>query len=286
MVVEGAPGLTPQEAENINLGIIFQTERFRASLDYFQFDYEDLIAAEAGAQAIVDGQCANGNDQNPIIADPRVVRDATGQVRSVTSQFVNIGSVETSGLDLNLDYSMDFGNSTLILDAAATFLMAFDVDTDGDGVTEFDGAGNRNQSNNFATMPDTRANAAATWFMGNHTARAGLNHISSYKNDQGDGADINSWTTLDVLYAYTFNGWLGDGDTTLSVGANNLLDEDPPTLYRNNQDGVRQGRFFTDPDESNFGLYNRGWSDRPGYDDRAGHDLRGVIVYVRFKHAF
>ena len=91
---------------------------------------------------------------------------------------------------------------------------------------------------------------------------------------------INSWTVWDAMYSYTFNGWLGDGDTTLTLGVNNLLDEDPPTLYRNDANGERQGRFLPN------GLYNRGWSDRPGYDDRAGHDLRGQVVYLRFKHLF
>ena len=73
---------------------------------------------------------------------------------------------------------------------------------------------------------------------------------------------------------------IGDGDTMLSIGVNNLLDEDPPALYRGDATGARNGRFNAD------GTYNRGWTDRPGYDDRAGHDLRGQIVYMRFKHTF
>jgi iron complex outermembrane receptor protein len=285
-VVQGSPDLVPQEAEKHNLGVVFQTERFRASLDYWLFDYEDLIAPEAGAQAIVDAQCPT-NDSSPIVVDQRVIRDATGQVRTVTSQFTNIGAVETSGIDFNADYTMDIGNSSLIFNIAATYVDSFDVDTDGDGVNDFDGAGSRNQSNNFNTMPDVRANSAVVWFAGNHTARLGVNYIGDYTNDQGNDAVINSWTVWDAMYSYTFNGWLGDGDTTLTLGVNNLLDEDPPTLYRNDPNtGERQGRFFTDPAEANFGLYNRGWSDRPGYDDRAGHDLRGQVVYLRFKHLF
>lgn len=280
VVVEGAPGLTPQQAENFNFGVTFQSDSFRASLDYFLFDYTDLIAAEAGAQAIVNAQCPDGNTLLPIATDIRVTRDATGQVRAVSSQFTNIGSVETSGLDLNADYTMDFGDGSLIFDIGATYLMAFDVDVDGDGIQEFDGAGSRNQSNAFGTMPELRANIGATWFAGNHTARAGFNHIGSYKNDQGNNTEINSWTVLDAIYSYTFTGLVGEGDTTLSIGANNLLDDDPPALYRGDANGVRNGRFNAN------GTYNRGWTDRPGYDDRAGHDLRGRVVYFRFKHAF
>ena len=281
VAVEGAPGLSPQEAENFNLGLTFQADAFRASIDYFLFDYEDLIAAQAGAQAIVNAQCAGiENSGLPIIPDIRVTRDATGQVRQVDSQFVNVGSVETSGIDINADYTMDWGNSTFIFDVGATVLDSFDVDSDGDGTVDFDGAGNRNQTNNFATMPEVRANGAITWFSGNHTARLGVNHIGSYDNDQSNNTEINSWTVWDVLYSYRFSGLIGDGDTTLSIGANNLLDEDPPALYTGDANGVRNGRF------NSSGLYNRSWVNRPGYDDRAGHDLRGRVVYLRFKHTF
>ena len=282
VVVEGAPDLQPQDADNFNLGIVFQTDNFRAAVDYFLFDYTNLIAPEAGVQAIVNGQCAGiGNTGLPIIPDPRVTRDATGQVREVVSQFTNIGKVETDGIDVTADYTMEIGNGTLILDAAATFLMSYKVDTNGDGTLNFDGAGNRNQTNNFSTMPEVRGNAGATYFNGNHSARLGLNYIDGYKNDQGNNAPIDEWVTLDAQYSYTFSGLIGEGDTTLTLGINNITDEDPPALFRDdNGDGQPDGRFLAN------GRYNRGWVDRPGYDDRAGHDLRGQTVYVRFKHLF
>lgn len=275
VVVEGAPGLQPQDAENINLGLVFQSDSFRASLDWFSFDYEDLIAAEAGAQAIVNAQCPNGNDQSPIVPDSRVTRDATAQVREVSSQFVNIGSVQTSGFDLNADYSMELGAGQLNLNLGITYLLDFDVDADGDGTNEFDGAGSRNFTNSFDTLPEIRANAGATFYAGEHVARLGVNYIDSYKNDQGGDRPVDEWFTLDAQYAYTFNGLLGDGDTTLTLGVNNITDEDPPGIL-----ALGQERFLPD------GRYNRGLFQRPGYDDRAGHDLRGRIVYLRFKHAF
>ncbi len=282
VVVEGAPGLQPQDADNLNFGVMFQTDNFRAAVDYFLFDYTNLIAPEAGVQSIVNGQCAGiGNTGLPIIPDPRVTRDATGQVREVVSQFTNIGKVETDGIDFTADYTMDIGNGTLMFNAAATYLLSYKVDTNGDGSLNFDGAGSRNSTNNFSTMPELRGNAGATYFNGNHSARLGLNHIDGYRNDQGNDAPMNSWTTLDAQYSYTFSGLLGDGDTTLTLGINNITDQDPPATYRDDDgDGAPDGRFLAN------GRYNRGWVDRPGYDDRAGHDLRGQTVYVRFKHLF
>ena len=135
-------------------------------------------------------------------------------------------------------------------------------------------------------MPELRANAGVTWFTGNHVARLGLNHIGEYDNDQGDNAPIDSWTVLDAMYAYTFSGLIGEGDTTLSVGINNLLDEDPPGLSTAQSDCNLGSCVINTGTNAEDGLYQRQWVNRPGYDDRAGHDLRGQIVYVRFKHAF
>ena len=281
VIVQGAEGLQPQEAENFNLGLVWQGDALRASLDYFYFDYTDLIAPEAGVQAIVDAQCPNGNDGSPIVEDPRVLRDATAQVREVSSEFVNIGGVETSGMDLNVDYGINIGEGELNLNLGATFLFNFDVDTDGDGTNEFDGAGSRNFTNSFDTLPELRANAGATYYWGEHLARLGFNYIDSYENDQGRNRMVDSWTTIDAQYSYTFSGLIGEGDTSLTLGVNNITDEDPPGLLANNVDGTPQERF-----NPVTGAFNRGLFQRPDYDSRAGHDLRGRIVYLRFKHAF
>jgi iron complex outermembrane receptor protein len=278
--VVGAPGLKPQESENFNLGVVMQTERFRASLDYWNFDYTDLIAAGETAQAIVNNDC----DDDGVPNDPRVIRDAGGQLRQVNSEFVNIGRVETDGFDLNADYTMDVGNSTLIFDASATQVMNFDVDADGDGSTEFDGAGSRNFSNNFSTMPELRAHGGVTWFMGNHSANLTLRYIDSYKNDQSCDGEIESWTTLDAQYSILLPGLIGDGDTRFAIGVNNLTDEDPPALVRNAEVNDICTNQRLPLQNSSTGVFDG--IDRPGYDDRAGHDIRGQIFYVRFVQGF
>jgi len=288
VTVLGAPDLAPQEAENINFGVMYRSDNFRASIDYFRFDYTDLIAQSEGADAIVQNDCKDDGlttSADGIPNDPRVIRDAGGQLREVKTQFTNIGSVVTDGLDFNANYSMDIFSGTLDLNLNATYVMAFDVDVDGDGTQDFQGAGSRNRRNSFNTMPEWRTNVSGTYYSGNHLGRIGVRYIADYKNDNSGNAPIDSFTTVDVLYAYTWSGLMGDGDTTFSIGANNLLDQDPPALRRcssvvNNQCETVTTRYRDD------GTYNRGWIDRPGYDDRAGHDIRGRIVYVRVKHAF
>lgn len=272
IAVQGSPTLGPQDSENYNLGVIFRFENgVDLSADYFNFEYEDLIAQSEGAQAIVNNDCLDDGIAN----DPRVIRDAGGQLRQVNTQFVNIGSVETSGLDVNFRYNLEVGPGTLLVDAAATYVMDFDVSNG--GVT-FDGAGSRNFSNNFSTLPELRGHIGASYLMGNHSITGKFRHIDEYENDQSNNGNVDSWDVFDAQYSYTFNGLVGDGDTVLTVGANNLFDEDPPELTR--LDAAGNPLPFQSP--SAGGLITNGSTDRPGYDSRSGHDLRGRIWYVKF----
>jgi iron complex outermembrane receptor protein len=283
--VQGSPNLVPQESENFNLGLIFQTDfGLRASLDYWNFDYTDLIAQSTGAQALVDNDCRTDGSTpsaDGIPNDPRVIRDAGGQLRQVNTEFSNVGKVKTDGFDLNADYSLEVGGGSLILDAAATYVQNFDVlNTEEDGfVTQFDGAGSRNFTNNFSTMPELRGHTGATYIFGNHSANITARYVDSYLNDQGNNAEVESMTTIDLQYSLIVPGLIGDGDTTLTFGASNVFDEDPPALRVNDANGN-----LLPIQNPVSGIFDG--VDRPGYDDRAGHDIRGRILYFRFKQDF
>lgn len=274
--VQGSPNLKPQESENFNLGVVFQLDNgLNASFDFFNFEYTDLIAQSEGAQAIVNNDC---NDDG-LANDPRVVRDAGGQLRQVNTEFVNIGQVETRGFDLNLSYNFDIGPGELILDGAATYVLDFDVKN---GAVSFDGAGSRNFSNNFSTLPELRAHFGGTYLWGNSAITGTFRYIDEYKNDQSNNGTVSSWETLDLQYNLVLPELLGGGDTSITFGVNNVFDEDPPRLTRLDGNGVELPA--SRPNAG--GIIFDGASDRPGYDDRAGHDLRGRIVYLKFTQDF
>lgn len=276
IAVQGSPGLAPQESENYNLGVMFRFDNgLDVSADYFSFEYTDLIAQSEGAQAIVNNDCADDGVPN----DPRVVRDAGGQLRQVNTEFVNIGQVETSGVDTSFRYSVDAGPGTLVLDVTATYVIDFEVNNGG---TTFDGAGNRNFSNNFSTLPELRANLGATYLMGGHSITGKFRYIDEYENDQSNNGVVDAWEVFDAQYSYTMNGLVGEGDTTFTIGANNLFDDDPPELTRLDS----SGNPLPYQRANAGGLITDGATDRPGYDSRAGHDLRGRIVYVKLSQAF
>lgn len=251
--------LSPEDSTNYNLGIIFQSNfGLTTSVDFFNYVYKDLIQEGDSFQSIVSGECSTGS----FVPDARVGRDAAGQLNNVSSNFINVGQVDANGLDLSLSYVIEqVLGGTLAFDAKATYVLAFDIDENGDGDT-FDGAGNRNSFIGFGSIPDFRATLGATWSNHRHAASLFARHIGDYRDDSpgSKGQDIDEQTVIDIQYNISLDGLLGDGTTTgFTIGINNVFDEEPPEVASS--------------------------SERNAYDNEV-HDPRGRVVYVRAKYSF
>jgi len=244
--VTGSDDLSPQSAKNFNAGIVFGSDAFQFSADYWSYDYTDLVRPGGSAQSIVSQDCADDGIPN----DPRIVRESAGAIRSVTSSFINTGQVETDGVDFQATY--EFGESrvgSFDLQLGATYVSSFDI-SNADG-TVTDGAGSRNFNTPFSSVPEWKGNVQLRWSSDKHSALAAARYISSYENDQND-TNIDSWTSVDFRYSYSFGEQTFVNRTDVSVGVRNAFDSDPPSI---------------------------GTGTRPGYDDRV-HSVRGRFVYA------
>jgi iron complex outermembrane receptor protein len=250
--------LDPQTATNYNLGVVFTTESFTGSVDYWNYDYEDLIGPGESAASILTNECSN----SIYVPDARVTRDSNGQVISVVNSFTNLGGVEADGIDLSATYIFDdVAGGQLGLNAYLTYITNYDVDQ-GDGSPTFDGLNNRNASfGQLGSVPETRLNVGVDWRTDKHAVNLWARYIGGY-DDRSPGNEfeaIDSWTVLDFQYMLSLN--VGGGVTDLSIGVNNLTDEDPPAIDRASANGRR------------------------AFDNQV-HDPRGQIFYLRFKHSF
>ena len=248
--------LDPQSATNFNLGAVFQRENFTGSIDYWNYDYEDLIQTGDDFQDILDNECATGI----YTPDARVVRDSSGQLNSVISSFVNIGSVQATGFDLTANYEFgEVAGGNLSLFGIGTLITDFDIDQDGSG-NGFDGANNRNRFIGFGSLPDTRLNIGLDWNSERHSARIVARHVGAYddRTPTDDSRDeIESQTFIDVQYGFVWDH-SSSGTTNVTVGVNNLFDEDPAKI-----------------DDS----------ERIAYDGEVA-DPRGRIAYLRARYSF
>ena len=265
-ITTGNDSLKPQSAANYNLGVVFQNSKFTGSVDYWAYTYEDLIQASEDVQSIVDGEC-QVTDASPstkvYMPDPRVIRDAVGQLNSVTTDFINVGQVDTSGMDFNASYSFeDVFGGMLTISGVATVIFDFDIDDDGTGTAIFDAAGNRNGFIGFGSIPDTRINLSFNWANDRHLAGLTGRYIGAYDDrvpTDSETREIDSQLVWDVQYGIDLDIF-GEGSTNVTAGINNLLDEEPPDISRN-------------PDR------------RIGHDGQV-HSPLGRTIYVRAKYNF
>ncbi len=254
VLTEGNSDLKPETSTNTNLGIVWTpSENLNMRLDWWQFDYEDVITIESA-----NGKLAADPNGPDIRRDPQ-----TGQLQGVSTNFINAASVETDGIDFSADWNIPAGdNGDFGVQLAYSHFLSYEI-PDGNGGAR-DVVGSFNHDNFVRSMPESKWNLTADWERGNHSAAMVLYYVDSYKTSinvpssaQALGFDnnIDAWQTVDASYSYNFN--LGSTQGVLTLGGKNLTDEEAPRVY----------------DAANF-----------SYDPKH-HDPRGRIYYARLKFA-
>ena len=255
VLTEGDVDLKPETSTNTNLGVVWTpSDNFNMRVDWWQFEYEDVITIE-NAQGKIN---ADPNRQ-----DPDIRRSDAGQLLGVSTNFINAATVDTDGFDVSADWNLPAGDAgDFGVQLAYSRFNSYEI-PDGNGGTR-DVVGSFNHDNFVRSMPEAKWNLTADWERGNHSAAVVLYHVDSYKTTRavpasatamGFDSNIDSWRTIDASYNYNFN--IGDTQGVLTLGGKNLTDEEAPRVY----------------DAANF-----------SYDPKQ-HDPRGRIYYARVKFA-
>jgi len=131
----GNPDLTPESSDTYTFGAVFSPsalEGLTVSVDYFDIEIDDAIVAGIGAQNILDNCLASGD---PTFCN-LINRDGAGSLNSGTGTAnaigfsltnLNAAALETSGVDVQVDYVAELNNlGSLAFNYAGTFLSAND----------------------------------------------------------------------------------------------------------------------------------------------------------------
>ena len=210
----GDPNLKPETSSAFNAGISWQnTGNWAFNADYWRYSFEDVLRKE-NAQAIVNA--------DPF--DPRIERTSAGTIAIVNVAFINADRIETSGIDVSANATLDTRGGSVDAWAEATWLLEYDVTNAGVAV---DALGKLNRANLGAPNQRFRAAAGASWSRDAVQITGLLRHVGGYNDDAG--GSIDSFTTLDANARWSLGRRLGEGlDASVTLGAANLLDEDPP----------------------------------------------------------
>ena len=259
--------LEAEEADTFNVGVTIQPiDNLSISVDYWNVEFENRISQESGQDLITAESAAlTAANCGPTqlttarcapLTNSQIIRDeATGTPLRIFVNRFNASSAETDGFDLSASYRWDKNYSMFSLINDTTFVSSFDLQATAGGAT-IRGAGKRNENNTLASsIPEIRSNTVLGWNSGPHNANLILRYIDDYE----DTADtIDDWWVFYVQYSFAME-ILADQQATITVGALNLTDEEPPAVS--------------------------GDTNEFGYDTKV-HDPRGRMLYTRLVYNF
>ncbi len=236
----GNPNLDPEKALATNLGILFENDMFRGSVDYWRFDFSDPLQTESAGQIVnayiaclASGDTATCDAlSNQHLSFQAGSTGAPADITRVERQVINGADIVTSGIDFFGQLTIPAGNGEMKVGLDGTYTLEYDSDDflNSTGITLAEGGdfvGYSNEGTPFQTLVDLRANLFARYSQGNHNVAYTLHYINDYEDPISPNAwlaNIDSQITHDLTYSYS----MFDGGTKLSVSAYNLTDEDPP----------------------------------------------------------
>ncbi len=231
----GNTHLTPEESDTYSYGIIL-TPRFAPGLavtiDYFDIKIDNTISTFGSENTL--RACLNNGDAD---ACSRVHRNPQGQLwvgsGNVTDTNINIGSVQTKGYDLNVTYtgvemgrfgSLNFNLTGTLLDELIT--------SPGPGIDPYDCVGFYSSSCSANSVgvptPEWRHRFRTSWATPwNLDLSLTWRHLDSVKGFGFDPTRIDYVLPAQEYFDLAGN-WAVTEKATVTLGINNVLDDDPP----------------------------------------------------------
>ncbi len=251
----GNPNLEPETATTYSIGAIFQAGGFKATLDYWNFDFQDPITTDP-VSGIVNQVFPGGvpNCASPLAARFTFSGGVCGPattVQRLRTNTVNGAGVKTSGVDLIADYTFnDFAGGRLTIGTTATYVIEYVTEeTEVEGIVvapSFDAVGLLNYQTTAYPLPQKKGSLFFEYSNGAHNLRWTIRYIDGYTDQRTApflatsyftdnvvrtniaapitaGKQVDSFTTMDLTYRVFL-----PFDSTLAVSVENIFDEDPP----------------------------------------------------------
>ena len=238
----GNPFLDPETADTYTAGVVWTPQGIRGlsvTVDYYSIEITEAIGV-LGADDVIQTCIQTGDPELCALIN----RDAQGtlwrtQNGYTQTLFNNVGIIKQTGVDLNVNYLLGLGNAGyLAMDLMGTYI---NENNFSNPLVDYDCVGYFGFQCGQAT-PDWRHRFRATW-ESNFRLNISLawRFLNSVTNDDfspnptlanpnnwdlwevNDIAEIPATSYIDLAASYTFRNGV-----KLTMGCNNILDEEPP----------------------------------------------------------
>ena len=160
--------LSPEESENINLGILWKPiENFDFKIDYWSIDYSNVITIESAQGKVIN---------DPLSQD--IKRTIDGTLIGVTTKYFNAANVDTNGIDIELNYENNTNFGLLNLGFRATHILEYEIP--GSNRSVIDVVGLFNHDNFARSLPETKIFLNTSLSDNNHKVSLFGRYVSDY----------------------------------------------------------------------------------------------------------
>ncbi|MDC8757251.1 TonB-dependent receptor [Janthinobacterium fluminis] len=271
--------LKPETAKSLTLGVVFSPiNTIDILVDYYRIKKEKEVDLMSASTAIENPNFSKYVKRNP--NQGTWLRDAqgvlipnSGPLVSVETPYINAGSTDTSGIDLELAMRNSLGAyGKLSSRLNASYMLSYKkAQNEGDPMYELVGTNGAisNDTTSVGDLPRLKGSLSTTWSFGAHSLTGTVNYIAGvslmarYATDEATGqvipykeaycefgrprnvplyskyhsdCAVSSWTTVDMAYSYAYSKQL-----TLGFNIQNLLDAKAP--YDPNSTTTQVGGF-------------------------------------------
>lgn len=254
------PNVGPESADTWTFGIVLTSpgsfENLSLSADLYSIDMEDAISRIS--PVFVYEQCFNSNGSsnpsmtiagNPLYCGMIGRQPLTGERDTVQAPFLNQGALQTSGMDLAVNWALDFDNGgAFTINSVASILNEFKLQ-DAPGLPFLDAKGTLAEGGQY----EYRLNTTLGYSFGDGRTNVGLrwNYLPEIK----DASQIRPGSALLGTSSYSlFHAFAGvqiNDRLELRGGIDNLLDEEPRIIganpsgpQANNNGGVTNAQYY------------------------------------------
>jgi iron complex outermembrane recepter protein len=222
--------LTPETADVLTVGFVYNPEfieNFSMSVDYWKIELSEALTT-IGTQSRLDG-CFEQGLYCDTIQRFGAASPAAGGIILVDDYTVNVGGINTAGIDYDLRYSFetDFGDFGLGLDG--TYLLEYDKELALNNIVDHVGRFDVNNDGMFAKL---KSNFTVNWDISDFSTTLTTRYISGVVETESGWwtddfeRDVDSNVVVDLQASYTATEHL-----TITAGVDNMFDKAPPFVY-------------------------------------------------------
>jgi outer membrane receptor protein involved in Fe transport len=246
-VTSGNPGLKPETAKTFNVGFSWKSQisspllgGLTASVDYYNIQISQVISVVPGLTAL--SKCYNLDGSNPSYSPTNpfcqlLQRDPnTGQLEVISTPYLNLGGLKTSGVDVELGWVAalaDLGLSAvpgkLSVNSGIGFSPHYEVETlPGSAYQEFSGTNTISSATTAGSFPRWKALTTFGYGVGGAEVvlrwrvQSAMEDVTYVTTPKDPGLGVGAYNLLDLYGSYAI-----DKTWNVRAGVTNLANRGP-----------------------------------------------------------